>query len=157
MQGLPITAKVKDWVKYANISLYFLKKYNYLVISFSIKMLLLFLSLSFPQLYSLLHYDPLYFTFSLFLFPLLNHYLISTLLNFSTQISSPKDNFLIKNTILTTGPLFTDFILLVFSFCLNNILFFFNLIKNLLFLFILLHFSIIIYTFSLFSLLSFPD
>lgn len=126
------------------------------MISFSIKMLLLFLSLSFPRLYSLLHYDRLYFTFSLFLFPLLNHYLISTLLNFSTQISSPKDNFLIKNTILTTGWLFT-FILLVFFFCLNNILFFFDLIKNLLFLFILLHFSIIIYTFSLFSLLSFPD
>lgn len=50
MQGLPITAKIKDWVKYANISLYFLKKYNYLVISFSIKMLLPFLITILPTI-----------------------------------------------------------------------------------------------------------
>lgn len=124
MQGLPITAKIKDWVKYANIYLYFLKKYNYLVISFSIKMLLPFLIAILPTIVQSPPLWPLYFTFSLCLFPLLNHYLISTLLNFSTQISSPKDNFLIKNTILTTGWLFTDFILLVFFFCFNNILFF---------------------------------
>lgn len=157
MQGLPITAKIKDWVKYANISLYFLKKYNYLVISFSIKMLLPFLITILPTIVQspplwppLFHFFPL----SLPTFKSLSYFYSPEF--FYSNFKSQRQFFNQKHDTynrLAVHWFYIIGILLLFK----QYSLFFNLIKNLLFLFILLHFSIIIYTFSLFSLLSFPD